>query len=70
MNMVHFLVYDPKFNNGETEYRRRFMHIAVRQGVYSSVRPEKRYGSNPLRISDIGMKFIVEMHSTMQQVDI
>ena len=52
------------------QYCRRFMRIAVRQGVYSSVRPEKRYGSNPLRISDIGMKFIVEMHSTMQQVDI
>ena len=42
--------------------------IDVGHCVRPSVRPERHYHSNSLRISDISLKFSGMMHSTMEQI--
>ena len=58
---------------GGDGYCRRFMRSSVRPSacplsVYLSVRPEQRYRLNSFRISVIGLKFGLMMHSTMEQL--
>ena len=54
----------PAVSIGADGYCRRPMRMPVRP----SARPERRYASNSLRISAIGLKFGGMMHNTMKQL--
>ena len=53
---------------GADGYCRRSMCPSFRPSACPPVRPERRYRSNFLRISAIGLKFGGMMHSTMKQI--